>query len=125
MARARTLLSGLLLAVAGLLLPEALPLFAQQPAVEWSGVFKRTRGTCDQGATVAIVERDSVLHYQSTAYGKVVVDMKIPLAADGSAKSEYRGVYGVTTLEVPAGRGKRPLIATQVHGICQWTLEPK
>jgi hypothetical protein len=98
--------------------------WAQAPTVEWISKAKRTRGNCDEGATAVITQQAGVLSYKVTAYGKVVVDLKINLAPDGSGKTEYRGVYGTTTLEIPPGEAKRPLVTTQVHGVCQWTLEP-
>ena len=46
-------------------------------------------------------------------------------AAAGMFAITAAGPVGAQILEVPAGKGKRTLVSSQVNGNCQFAVEPK
>jgi hypothetical protein len=94
---------------------------AQAPAGEWSTVAKSTNGNCGDGITLNIVERPGLLTFSTRSSAGVVTTREVPLAPDGSGKLAYRSdTLGAMSVLVPAGKGKRNIVARQESGICQW-----
>jgi hypothetical protein len=104
----------------------ACPLSAQSGASEWSSVAKITKGSCADGAVASVNERPGSMHLKlAFPNGKQYAEFDVAIAADGSGKAQFQGSIGATVMEVPAGKGERPLKTTQVQGICQWLWTPK
>lgn len=99
--------------------------FAQAPAAEWASVAKIINGNCRDGAIAQVVERAGVLSIKFFINGQQSNEIRVPLAADGSGKGDFKGVYGRHVIEVSAGIGKRPMKQSQLDGSCQWSYMPK
>lgn len=100
---------------------------ATQPlAAEWTGVGKIRNGSCGDGALVHVREQAGSMDLSfMTAAGEPFAEVRVPLAGDGSAQAQFKGFLGATTLEVPAGTGKRPVMTRLVYGKCRWLWEPR
>jgi hypothetical protein len=106
-------------------------LAAQAQEIEWSGTWTLRTGQCPTGIAIAVVERPGLLRYHSD--GKVLgsvqpINHEATLEADGSGKIAFTTVaFGPMTVEIPAGRGKRALLLSQVQAQpgsipCQWII---
>lgn len=97
---------------------------AAAQAIEWSSTAKIANGSCGDGAIARMTETVSSINVKILLNGKVTVDFNMPLAADGSAKGDYRGVMGRQVATLAAGRGKRLMTTGQVEGNWQWRWMP-
>ena len=100
---------------------------AQPLTAEWSSVAKIANGNCGDGSTASITEKAGSLHLKLVyPNGKQYAEFDVALGADGSGKAQFKGNAGADVLlEVPAGKGKRPMKTTEVRGVCQWNWTPK
>lgn len=93
------------------------PAFAQQ----WTAKAKIANGNCGDGATVEVVEQGEAMVLKFSLNGKQFTEVRVALAADGSGKTIFTGATEAqTTLDIPAGTGKRQLKTAQTRGVCQW-----
>jgi len=102
----------------------ASPALAQSAAAEWSSTAKIANGTCSDGATARMTEKSDSVNVKLLIGGKVTTEFDMALAADGSAKGDYRGVMGRQKADLAPGRGKRLMTTAQVEGNCQWRWIP-
>ncbi len=107
-----------------LVLMAGLSAFAQSAPVEWSSTAKIANGTCSDGAVARMAEKPDAVNVKILIGGKVTAEFDMALAADGSAKGDYRGVMGRQKAELAPGRGKRLMTTAQVEGNCQWRWLP-
>lgn len=97
---------------------------AAAQAIEWSSTAKIANGTCGDGAVARMTETANAINVKILLNGKVTVDFNMALAADGSARGDYRGVMGRQKADLAPGRGKRVMTTGQVEGNCQWRWMP-
>lgn len=110
----------------GLLSALALQASAQPAAIEWTSVSKLINGNCADGTRAQVVERDGTIVMKTTILGRQADAFTIPLSANGSGRAAFQGAaYGRHVIEVPAGKGKRPIKQSQLDGPCQWSYAPQ
>ena len=96
---------------------------AQSGPFQWTSRAKLVSGTCAEGASVGVMEQQPAsmnLKFLSPN-GKQYAEVNLKLAPDGSGSTDFEGMFGRTTLEVPPGHGKRQLKTSQKTRVfCEW-----
>jgi hypothetical protein len=95
---------------------------AQSGPLQWTSRAKIVTGTCAEGASVGVVEQPASMNLKFLSpNGKQYAEVNLKLAPDGSGSTDFEGMFGRTTLEVPAGHGKRQLKTSQKTRVfCEW-----
>jgi hypothetical protein len=107
-----------------LLVAALLPFTAFAQSSSWQAKAKIQSGTCADGVVVFVTESPGKARLNMTYEGRPTGQLDIDLDASGGGFVENaKGVYGPTTFQLFAGKGKRAMKSVTNDGKCTWTWQ--